>query len=253
MENWKTQKKLYFVQIRHFAQRFSWSEKQRKLGYGHLNTCMIEMAAYQVGSYQFILSPGWHTSLLQGYPPSAWFAGTHSNTWLEGGTIKVKSLNQWKAFSIFWTLTGFWTAELVCLSANNITGKLNQFCLKPHQITCCPSSVSFKSARFPILKIACKLLISIFKTKSEQSIENCDLMNVFLTWVLTLQIEQCQQTESSCICKECLLLVYSPGIIEKNKTMTKGFNGDLDIIEVAVSNNLNQGLVLQNMIKLIQE
>ncbi len=39
-----------------------------------------------------LLPPGWDSSPSQGVPPSSKFAGTHSYTWVERGTVRVKCL-----------------------------------------------------------------------------------------------------------------------------------------------------------------
>ena len=42
----------------------------------------------------FLLSPGWDASPSQGYPPAFKFTGAHLYTWVERGTVRVKSLAQ---------------------------------------------------------------------------------------------------------------------------------------------------------------
>ena len=63
----------------------------------------MSQVAHQAGAYPsfssmkqlgaFLLPPRWDASPSQGYPQYE-FTSTHSYTWVEGGTVRVKCLTQ---------------------------------------------------------------------------------------------------------------------------------------------------------------
>ena len=101
--------------------------------------------AHQAGAYPgfcsmkrlgvFLFPPGWDANRSQGYPPALKFAGTHSHTCVEIGTVRVKCLAQ-EHNTMSPARAQTWTAH-------SGVERTNQEVTAPPTLTWVPNCISF--------------------------------------------------------------------------------------------------------------